>query len=60
MGLIQTKSLKLEERFFGTTLEWTFKGEGSPTKMPNLTEILERMEMIAFAWPDEVAFARAQ
>lgn len=39
MGLIQTKSLKLEERFFGTALEWMFSGEARPTKMPNLIEI---------------------
>lgn len=46
VGLIKTKSLKLEERFFGTALEW----------MLNLTEILERMKMIGFTWPEETAF----
>lgn len=60
MGLIQTKSLKLEERFFGIALEWVFSGEARPTKMPNLTEILERMEMIGFAWPEVTASTRAQ
>lgn len=60
MGLIQTKSLKLEERFFGTAIGWTFSDKGSPTKTPNLKEILERMEMTAITWPEETASTKAQ
>lgn len=56
MGLIKTKSLKLEESFFGTALEWMFSGEARPTKMLNLTDILERMKMIGFTWPEETVF----
>lgn len=34
--------------------------EARRTKAPNLLEILERMEMVAFAWLEETASTRAQ
>lgn len=34
--------------------------EARHTKVPNLLEILERMEMVGFAWLEETASTRAQ